>query len=67
MATARQMAVDEILLDVDRDARALAQVDPRLLLQSHKKDPLLIDEWPLEPDLWWNVVRRAIDDRGERG
>ena len=66
MATARQMAVDEILLDVDREARALAQVDPRLLLQSHKKTPLLIDEWQLEPDLW-NVVRRAIDDRGERG
>ena len=65
-ATARQMAADEILLDVDREARALAQVDPRLLLQAHTKAPLLIDEWQLEPDLW-NVVRRAIDDRGERG
>ncbi len=30
-ATARQMAADEILLDVDREASALVQVDPRLL------------------------------------
>jgi predicted AAA+ superfamily ATPase len=65
-ATARQMAADEILLDVDREARALAQVDPRLLLSSRKRTPLLIDEWQLEPELW-NVVRREIDDRGKKG
>lgn len=65
-ATARQMAADEILLDVDREARALAQVDPRLLLNSRKRTPLLIDEWQLEPELW-NAVRREIDDRGKKG
>jgi len=65
-ATARQMAADEILLDVDREARALAQVDPRLLLSSHTRTPLLIDEWQLEPELW-NAVRREIDDRGKKG
>ncbi|NNN09844.1 MAG: ATP-binding protein [Acidimicrobiaceae bacterium] len=65
-ATARQMATDEILLDVDREARALAQVDPRLLLSSRKRTPLLIDEWQLEPELW-NAVRREIDNRGKKG
>lgn len=65
-ATARQMAADEILLDVDREARALAQLEPRLLLSSRTKSPLLIDEWQLEPELW-NAVRREIDDRGKRG
>jgi hypothetical protein len=65
-ATARQMAADEILLDVDREARALAQVDPRLLLNSRERTPLLIDEWQLEPELW-NAVRREIDDRGKKG
>lgn len=65
-ASARQVAVDEILLDIDREARALAQVDPRLLLSSRTKAPLLIDEWQLEPELW-NAVRREIDERAKRG
>ena len=38
--------------------------DPNLLLDG--ANPRLIDEWQLEPSLW-NIVRREIDRRGEKG
>lgn len=62
--TARQRAASEVLLDVDDNARRLADVDPARLLEG--STPRLIDEWQLEPSIW-NVLRRAVDDRAEPG
>ena len=58
--TAREFAASEVLLDVDEDARHLAQADPAEVLKG--PPPRLIDEWQLEPGIW-NHVRRAVDDR----
>jgi len=63
-ATARQIAASEVLLDVDANARAAIAVDPALVLDG--PTPRLIDEWQIEPTIW-NHVRRAIDDRSDRG
>ncbi|MXX76936.1 MAG: ATP-binding protein [Holophagales bacterium] len=63
-ATARQRAASEVLLDVDRNARRLASVDPDTALAG--ATPRLIDEWQLEPSIW-NHVRRAVDDRTDPG
>jgi hypothetical protein len=63
-STARQAARSEVLLDVDRNARRAARLDPALVLEG--KVPRLIDEWQTEPEIW-NHVRRAIDDRGRPG
>ena len=57
--TARKIAASEVLLDVDKDARTLAEIDPAQALVG--ATPRLIDEWQLEPSIW-NHVRRAIDD-----
>lgn len=62
--TARQQAVSEVLLDSDPAAIALAEIDPRLLLDG--ATPRLLDEWQRVPHLW-DVVRRAVDDRRQRG
>ena len=62
--TARQLAASEVLLDVDKDARVLAEIDPAQALDG--ATPRLIDEWQIEPSLW-NHVRRAIDDRRNSG
>lgn len=62
--SARQFAASEVRLDVDRNAREAAAVDPSLVLEGPV--PRLIDEWQLEPEIW-NHVRRAIDDRRDRG
>jgi hypothetical protein len=62
--TARQRAASEVLLDVDVDARAAAQLDPSLILDGDT--PRLIDEWQLEPELW-NHIRRAVDERADPG
>ncbi len=58
--TAREFAASEVLLDVDEDARHLADADPAEVLKGPA--PRLIDEWQLEPRIW-NHVRRAVDDR----
>lgn len=63
-ATARQVAVSEVLLDVDPTAREAIAVDPRLALEGSV--PRLIDEWQLEPAIW-DHVRREIDDRAQPG
>ncbi len=63
-ATARQMAASEVLLDVDHNARAAAEVDPELVLRGDT--PRLLDEWQMVPALW-NHVRRAVDERGRPG
>lgn len=58
-ATARQLAASEVLLDVDKNAKRMAGVNPWRLLRGPK--PRLIDEWQEEPVIW-NHVRRAVDD-----
>ena len=62
--TARQVANSEVLLDVDKDARDAAELNPALVLDGDI--PRLIDEWQLEPEIW-NHVRRAVDDRVDPG
>ena len=62
--TAREFAASEVLLDVDDDARYLAEADPAEVLEG--PPPRLIDEWQLVPRLW-NHVRRAVDDRRAPG
>ena len=62
--TAREFAASEVLLDVDEDARYLAEADPAEVLKGPA--PRLIDEWQLVPRVW-NHVRRAVDDRREPG
>jgi predicted AAA+ superfamily ATPase len=62
--TARQVASSEVLLDIDDAARRAIGIDPSPVLVG--STPRLIDEWQIEPSIW-NHVRRAIDDRGERG
>jgi hypothetical protein len=63
-ATARQIAVSEVLLDVDANARQAIALDPKLVLDGPV--PRLLDEWQIEPAVW-NHVRRAIDDRAKPG
>jgi predicted AAA+ superfamily ATPase len=62
--TARRHTVSSVLLDVDPDARAAAEIDPGLVLDGDT--PRLIDEWQEAPGIW-NHVRRAVDDRGRPG
>lgn len=63
-ATARRLAASEVLLDADPNAVKRAELDPRLLLDGIV--PRLLDEWQRVPRLW-DVVRRAVDDRGLPG
>ena len=58
--TARQQAASEVLLDTDANARQLAEIAPRMLLEGDV--PRLLDEWQVVPELW-NHIRRAVDDR----
>ena len=62
--TARQVAKSEVRLDVDQMARQAIAIDPSLVLDG--PTPRLIDEWQIAPEIW-NHVRRAVDDRGQRG
>lgn len=63
--TAAHQARSAVRLDVDANARALAEVEPALLLEGDQ--PRLIDEWQEFPRLW-DHVRRAVDDsRGRPG
>ena len=59
-ATGRHHAASEVLLDVDRNARRMIEIDPDSILRG--QIPRLIDEWQTESDIW-NHVRRAVDDR----
>lgn len=63
-ATARNIAASEALLDVDGNMRRAVSVNPALVLDG--ETPRLIDEWQLAPAIW-NLVRRAVDDRGKSG
>ncbi len=62
--TARQIANSEVLLDVDKEARDAAELNPALVLDGDV--PRLIDEWQLAPEIW-NHVRRAVDERVDPG
>ena len=62
--TARRLAKSFIYLDINTDARAIAKIDPALLLTG--SPPLLIDEWQTVPEIW-NHVRREVDYRGIPG
>ena len=62
--TASRLAVSQVRLDVDEDARQAAQIDPGLVLQGAR--PRLIDEWQLSPRVW-DHVRRAADQSNEPG
>ena len=63
-ATARQFAASEVLLDADPDASRALDIDPQIVLEG--VTPRLLDEWQRAPRLW-DLVRRAVDDRGELG
>ncbi|QGH70787.1 ATP-binding protein [Pseudactinotalea sp. HY158] len=63
-ATGLHHAESSVRLDIDDEARSLAELEPRLVLDGPV--PRLIDEWQLEPRLW-NHVRRAVDDRRDPG
>lgn len=62
--TARRIAVSEVLLDIDENARQAISIDPKLVLEGEV--PRLIDEWQLEPVIW-NHIRRMVDDRALPG
>ncbi|NCD17801.1 MAG: ATP-binding protein [Actinobacteria bacterium] len=62
--TARRRAASEVRLDVDPSVPLAMETDPSLLLAGDA--PRLLDEWQEQPALW-NHVRRAVDDRHERG
>ena len=62
--TAGQLAVSEVLLDIDREAQRAADIDPRLILTGPV--PRLIDEWQREPRVW-DAVRREVDTRRASG
>lgn len=63
-ATASQVARTTYRMEVDRAARAALETFPEQLFAS--PTPILFDEWQETPDLW-NLVRRAVDDREEKG
>lgn len=62
-ATASERAASAVRLDIDDNARQLAEVQPELLLRGDQ--PRLLDEWQVFPRLW-DHVRRAVDDEGGR-
>ena len=61
---ARRRAASEVLLDVDENARKLAELDATLVLAGDT--PRLLDEWQVVPTIW-NHVRREVDRRGGKG
>lgn len=63
-ATAMQASASQALLDVDDNARRMAEIDPAVVLTG--ATPRLIDEWQLAPTIW-NHVRRSVDQRGLAG
>jgi hypothetical protein len=62
--TGRRHSRSEVPFDAVFENRLAAQVSPRELLEGPV--PRLLDEWQLAPDVW-DAMRRACDDRGEKG
>ena len=63
-ATGIQHSNSALRLDIDDAARALAALDPALVLEGAR--PRLIDEWQLEPRIW-NRVRHEVDEQAAPG
>ncbi|MFT4259865.1 ATP-binding protein [Microbacterium sp.] len=63
-ATASRIARTVVRMDTDRAARAALDAYPEQLFAS--PGPILFDEWQETPELW-NLVRRAVDDRSDKG
>lgn len=62
--TARQFAASEVLFDGSDEQRLAFAVDPARILDGPA--PRLLDEWHLVPGTW-NAMRRACDDRPDKG
>ena len=62
--TARQFARSEVLFDGGDEQRMAFAVDPARTLDGDV--PRLLDEWHLVPGVW-NAMRRACDDRRDKG
>ena len=62
--TARQFARSEVLFDGSDEQRMAFAVDPARTLDGEV--PRLLDEWHLVPGVW-NAMRRACDDRRDKG
>ena len=62
--TARQFARSEVLFDGSDEQRMAFAVDPARTLDGDV--PRLLDEWHLVPGVW-NAMRRACDDRRDKG
>ena len=62
--TARQQAAEVLRFDADEQIRIKMDIDPRSILTG--KTPLLLDEWQEHPRIW-DYVRRAVDERGQKG
>ena len=62
--TGRRHARSEVPFDAVYENRLAAQIAPAALLEGPV--PRLLDEWQLAPDVW-NAMRRACDDRGQKG
>lgn len=62
--SARQLSASELRVDTDPAVGPTMEVDPGRLLGG--ATPRLLDEWQAEPALW-NYVRRAVDDRRNKG
>ncbi len=62
--TATQFARSEVLFDGSDEEQMALAVDPARILDSEA--PRLLDEWHLGPKVW-NAMRRACDDRREKG
>jgi len=63
-STAEQAASSIVRVDVDPTVELYMQTEPDRILQG--ATPRLLDEWQRQLKLW-DLVRRAVDDRGEPG
>ncbi|MDW7657508.1 MAG: DUF4143 domain-containing protein [Bacillota bacterium] len=62
--TAKQIAGSVVQFDVDEQVRILMEIDPKSVLSGAV--PRLLDEWQEYPRIW-NYVRRAVDERIQKG
>lgn len=62
--TAKQIAGSIVQFDVDEQVRILMEIDPKSVLSGTV--PRLLDEWQEYPRIW-NYVRRAVDERKQKG
>lgn len=62
--TAKQIAGSVVQFDIDEQVRILMEIDPKSVLSGAV--PRLLDEWQEYPRIW-NYVRRAVDERKQKG